>query len=159
MSLLSLRRSDIYIKYTWYRLVQVKCPNFSPPRIPFAISSQRVNIWYHSGTHGQVEEGDTAKKKTTGLGLSAGAKLVSTSDRPSIIPMISRHFSQRRREINCATYCTIRLDVLQGMSVGTFAPKNRRSNLPVFIQHYAESNENTGSYTTTKSFEGNNVSY
>ena len=34
-----------------YRLVQITPPKFSPPRIPLAISSRRVNIWYHSGPH------------------------------------------------------------------------------------------------------------
>ena len=34
-----------------YRLVQVKKPKFSPPLIPLAISSQRVNIWCHGDPH------------------------------------------------------------------------------------------------------------
>ena len=36
-----------------YRIVQVKKNRFSLPRMPLAISSQRVNIWYHSDPHDQ----------------------------------------------------------------------------------------------------------
>ena len=89
---------------------------------PLAISSQRVNIWYHTGPH------DRWKRVTwpfflNGLGLSLGAKLASTNDRPSIFSIIFRIFSQRGRSINCAAFRTIRLDVLQGMSVEKFAQK------------------------------------
>ena len=30
-----------------------KISKFSPPRMPLAISSQQVNIWYHTDLHGQ----------------------------------------------------------------------------------------------------------
>ena len=36
-----------------YRLVQVLQLSFSPPRMPLAMSSQRVNTWYHSDPHDQ----------------------------------------------------------------------------------------------------------
>ena len=52
--------------------------------IPLAVSSQRVNIWYHSDPHDQWKR-VTWPKTNTGLGLSLGAKLVSTNDRASIL--------------------------------------------------------------------------
>ena len=47
------------------RLVQLESRKFPSPRMPLAISSQRVNIWYHTDPHdqwqcqrGRGEEGD-----------------------------------------------------------------------------------------------------
>ena len=73
-----------------YRLVQAKKKKISPPRIPLAVSSQRVNIWYRSEPHGQWKRVTWPKKQITGLGLSLGAKLVSTNDRPSLFSKIFR---------------------------------------------------------------------
>ena len=46
------------VVYTTFNMYVVQAgsgstPNFSPPRVPLAISSQRVNIWYHSDPHDQ----------------------------------------------------------------------------------------------------------
>ena len=61
--------------------------------MPLAISSQRVSIWYHSDPrHQWKEEGDMAIFFKIGLGLSLGAKLVSTNDRPSMFSVIFRIF-------------------------------------------------------------------
>ena len=46
----------------------------------------------------------------TALGLSLGAKLVSTNDSPSIFLTICSLFSCGGKKINCAAFCTIRLD-------------------------------------------------
>ena len=58
-----------------------------------------------------------------GLGLSQGAKLVSTNDRYLTFSIIFR-LVPRGDEKKCAAFCTIRLDVLQGRSVEIFAQKN-----------------------------------
>ena len=57
-----------------------------------------------------------------GLGLSLGAQLVSTNDRPSIFSKIFGLFASGGEE-KCAAFCTIRLDVLQGMPVEISAQK------------------------------------
>ena len=58
-----------------------------------------------------------------GVGLSLGAKLVSTNGRPSIFSIIFRLCPTGGEKQNCAAYCTIPLDVLQGMSVNFFPQK------------------------------------
>ena len=50
----------------------------------------------------------------TDLGLSLGAKLVPTNDRPSFISIICRHFASGGENKYCAEVCPIRLDKLQG---------------------------------------------
>ena len=57
-----------------------------------------------------------------GLGLSLGANLVSTNDRRLLFSMLSRLFPTGGVTTNnCAIFCTIRLDVLQGMPEEIFA--------------------------------------
>ena len=51
----------------------------------------------------------------TGLGLSLGAKLVSTNDRSSMFSIIFRLFPSGGVKKNCAALCTVRLDVPQGI--------------------------------------------
>ena len=58
-----------------------------------------------------------------GVGLSLGAKLVSTNDRPSYSLKIYRPFPSGGEQINCAAFCVNRLEVLQGMPVEFFAQK------------------------------------
>ena len=99
--------------------------------MPLAISSQRVYIWYHADPHDQWKRVTGLDSFLNGLGLSLGAKLVSTNDRPSIFFSSTQFFYKRGRKKNCAAFCTIRLDVLRGMSV-IFRSEKRRPDLPVF---------------------------
>ena len=103
-----------------YRLVDAKNPKTSPSRIPLAISCQRVgiNIWYDTHPHNQWTRVARPTLFLNGLGLHLGAKLVSTNDRPSTFSIYPGFFSSVGKKTNCAAcFCTIWLDVLQGMSV------------------------------------------
>ena len=64
-----------------------------------------------------------AETKIAILGLSLGAKLVSTYDRTSFFSITHRLFPSGGEKINCAAFCTARLDLLQGMSVELIAQK------------------------------------
>ena len=58
-----------------------------------------------------------ASFKLYGLGLSLGAKLISATDRPSMFSIMFKLSPSGSENTKCAALCTIRLDVLQGMSV------------------------------------------
>ena len=59
--------------------------------MPLAISSQRVNICYHSDPHDQWKS-VAWPEENNGLRLFLGAKHVSTNDRPSMFSIIFRLF-------------------------------------------------------------------
>ena len=107
--------------------------DFSPPRIPRAISSQILNILYNSDPHDQRKwvTWPNKQKKYIGFGLSLGAKLVSTNDRPSTCSTIFSFFFPAGAKTDCAAFCTIHWNVLQGIPV-EFSRQNSRSDLPVF---------------------------
>ena len=81
----------------------------------------------------------------SGLGLSLGAKFVSTNDRPSNSSIIFRLFPsggkkkncaafRRGKKKNCAAFCMNRLEVRTPRHVWSkFRAKNRRSDPLVFI--------------------------
>ena len=74
-----------------------------------------------------------AKQKIDGVGLSLGAKLVSTNERPLIFSiLLLRLFPSGGEKQNCAAFCTIWLNVLQRHVCRKVRAKNRRSDLPVF---------------------------
>ena len=80
--------------------------------------------------HDQCKRVAWPQKKKCSLGLSLGAKLVSTIDRPPIFSIIFRLFPRGGLKKKCTAFCTIRLDVLQGMSVESFAQKNEDLTYP-----------------------------
>ena len=113
--------------------VHVENPNFSPPRMLFVISSQRVNIWYHTDPH------DHWKRVTwpvffSGLGLSLEAKLVSTKDRPSIFQFYSG-FSKRGRKIKLRRILHDPVGRTPRHVCRKIRAKNRRSLICLDVQH------------------------
>ena len=61
-----------------------------------------------------------------GLGLSLGAKLVSTNDRPSYPSVILRLFPTGGEEKNCAAFCANRLEVLKACMSYMFSRKKSK---------------------------------
>ena len=95
-----------------------------------AISSHRVNIWYHTDPHDQWKR-VTWPVFFNGLGPSLGAKIVSTNGRPSTFSIIFRLFPSGG-EKKIAPH-------LHEPAGGTprhlcrfFRANNRRSDLPMF---------------------------
>ena len=82
-----------------------------------------------------------------GLGLSLGAKLVSTNGRPSYSSIIFRLFPSEGEKKNGVAFCTNRLEVLQGMSVEFFAKEVEDLTCLCSFSIIYEKN---GSYTKTK---------
>ena len=80
-----------------YRLVQVKQIKVSPPRMPLAISSRRVNIWYHPDPHAQCKRVTWTVFFLTASGclLFIGANIVSTNYRPSTFSILFGLFPSR----------------------------------------------------------------
>ena len=86
---------------------------------------KRVNIWYHSDPHYQW------KRFTWPVFFFAalGCLLERNSYRPTLTGLhsmcstIFRLFPSGGEKNNCAAYCTIPLDVLQGMPAEIFAQK------------------------------------
>ena len=125
--------------------------------MPRAISSPRVNIniWYHSDPHDQWKRVAWPFLFVTASGCLLGRNSYWPMTDLQFFPITFRLFSQRGRRKKNAAFCTIRLDVLQGMSVEIFARKSKI--WPVCGSTLNISAKKTGSYTKTKSFEGNNV--
>ena len=71
------------------------------------------------------------------LGLSLEEKLVSTSDRPSVVSTIFGVSPQAGAKTNfAADFCTIRLSVPQSIFVELFAQKNKGMTcLNAHVQH------------------------
>ena len=95
-------RTVVLLRRTYertYGLVRVQSPKLSLPRILLAISSQRVNIWYHIDPHDQRRRvrGWHGQFFFNGVGPYLGAKLVSTNDSPSMFQQSVGAFSKRGR--------------------------------------------------------------
>ena len=122
----------------WYRLVQVKENNLSPPRIPLAITGQRVNTWSQylvkewilgiivtpmnsvslRGCHGQ-------KRNYRPRAASRSETRIDLWQAFSFFNNITGFFQRERKKIapHFARSGWIRLNVLQGMPVEMFAQK------------------------------------
>ena len=95
------------------------------------MSSERVNIWYHTDHHDQCKgvRGCQGRKKITSLGLSLEAKLVSTNDRPSIFSILVGLFPSGGEKQNAPHFARSGWTYSKACPYN-FREKNRRSNLP-----------------------------
>ena len=108
-----------------YKLVQVKRPKFSPPRMPLAIlrsilskSEYLVSCW----PLWPVEEGDIPIYFLRPWAVSRSETRIDQWQAFDVFNNIYI-FPSRGENKNCAAFCTIQFDVLQGMSVECFAQK------------------------------------
>ena len=93
-----------------------------------------------------------------GLGLSPGAKLVSTNGRPSIFSIIFRLFPSGGGTKKLRRILHKPVGGIPGHASRIFRAKNRGSDLPAWST-YSRILRKSGSHTKTKSFARNNVSY
>ena len=75
---------EVYTRTSWFKL---RRPKFSLPLMPLAISTQMVNIWYHTDPHEQWKQVTWPVFFVDGLTLSLGANtlftVVSTNEKAS----------------------------------------------------------------------------